>query len=119
MLTVSDPRKPIDPGKLRQLLVFTRNAATRDASGGFGNNPQPVFSVRGKLEPLPKGDWEKYGGVNWTTGFTRYTAVMRWRPDVTDDMSINLGTRVFAVRGVPQVERSDRYMEVVCEEVTT
>jgi|SRR5579862_5423336 len=115
---MSDPRKPVDPGKLRQLLVFSLNAAPRDASGGFGNQPVTQFSVRGKVEPIPKGDWEKYGGVDWTTGFTRYLAVIRWRPDVTDDMSINLGARVFAVRGVPQVERSDRYMEIVCEEVT-
>lgn len=71
------------------------------------------------MTPLPKGDWEKYGGVNWTTGFTRYLATIRWRGDVTDDMSILFGARTFAVRGVPQVERSDRYIEIVCEEVTS
>jgi len=110
---------------MRQLLTFTKNAAPRDASGGFGDQPQPQFIVRGKLAAIPRGKNEQYGPVNWTTAFTQFMATIRWRGDVTDDMSIYLGdptvagTRVFRVRNSPQVERSDRYMEILCEEVTS
>ncbi len=104
---------------MRQLLVFTRNTAPRNASGGFGDAPQVMFSVRGKLEPVPRGKNEVFGPADWTVAYTQYLATIRWRPDVTDDMAINLGSRVFKIRNSPQVERRDRYMEILCEEVAT
>lgn len=76
------------------------------------------------VEAVPRGTNEQYGPVDWTTAKTQYLATIRWRSDVTDEMSIYLGAvssqaRVFRVRNSPQVQKSDRYMQILCEEVSS
>ncbi len=114
------PGKRIDPGKMRQLLVFVRSTDPRNLSGGFGDNPETVFTVRGKLESMPvTGSAERFGPADWTTSRSQYKATIRRRSDVTTRMGIQFDGRVFSIRDAPQVAKSERYMEILCEEVAS
>jgi SPP1 family predicted phage head-tail adaptor len=112
-------KKQFDPGSLRQELVFARPTNPRGESGQFADAPEPVFRVRGKLEALQVQSYrgEQFGGVDWTTNRQGYKATIRWRGDVTPDMQILFSARVFRIVECPQVDRSQRYMEILCEEV--
>lgn len=115
---IDQQRRPVDVGSFRQLLRFMLSSNPRNASGGFGENLVEQFRVRGKLTPMPMSRTaEQFTGVDWTTNVTPYVGVIRWRADVTEQMVIQNGTRLFRIRSCPQVERADRYMEILCEEV--
>src|SRR4051812_41587267 len=113
-------KRAFDPGQMRQLLVFTRPTNPRNLSGGFQDAPVPVFRVRGKLEGLAVQSYhgEQFALVDWTTARAGYKATIRRRDDVTSDMQIVFGTRVFKIRECPQVGRNENYMDILCEEVT-
>lgn len=113
-------KQPFDPGSMRQLLVFTRPTNPRNLSGGFGDAPVPVFRVRGKLEGLQIHSYmaEQFALVDWTTARAGYVATIRRRDDVTAELQIVFGTRVFKIRECPQVSRNENYMQILCEEVT-
>jgi SPP1 family predicted phage head-tail adaptor len=112
-------RRAFDPGTLRQLLIFTRGTNPRSLSGGFGDTQEVVFRVRGKLEALQIQSYrgEQFAITDWVTSRAGYKATIRWRDDVTPDMQIVVGVRIFKIRECPQVERSENYMEILCEEV--
>lgn len=106
-----------DPGALRHVLTFQTNLATRNASGGFsqgaGFAPQTFATVRGLIEPLTAKD--TFG--EWSKVVTGYKATIHWRGDLTEDMRILFGARIFQIREIPIVSKWDRFLEIGCEEV--
>jgi head-tail adaptor len=117
MSQASDILSKRNPGLLRYLLTFQRNKATRNASGGFtqgkGFDPETVFTARGNVEPLTGK--ESFG--DWTRDVQGYKVTIAWREDVTTDMRILFGARIFQIREAPLVSKWDRYLEIGCQEV--
>lgn len=102
-------------GEMRQRLTFQKNMAPRNASGGFGENWQTVATVWGNFNSMDQG--HEFFHPEWTTSVNAYVATIRRRSDITESMQILFGTRVFKIRKAPQVDRSDRFMNIICEEV--
>lgn len=111
---------PFDPGQMRQSLAFLRPTNPRNLSGGFGDAPEVLFTVRGKLErrPIDRPESERFSQTaGWTTNAIQYVATIRRRSDITESMQIRHDNRIFKIREAPQVAKSDRYMQILCEEV--
>lgn len=111
-------KQQFDPGRLQQTLVFRRNTAPRNLSGGFGDVPETVFVVRGELKPWPLNlGSERFAQTNWPVSAAQYVAIIRRRTDVTSELQIHFDDRVFKIRECQQVAKADRYMQILCEEV--
>lgn len=86
---------------------------TPDGAGGFTVGFTLLAEVWGSLETLA-GD--EYPTADRLAGQLTHSVWLRWREDVTTDMRLRLGPRVFQVRAVVDHDGRRRFVECRCEE---
>ena len=103
-------------GALRHRLTIEAPAAQDDSFGGRADPwavPQRVARVWGRIEPL-RGS-EKLLGMQLSERVT-HRITIRHRSDVASSQRLRLGTRLFNIRAVIDVDERGRWLELLCEE---
>lgn len=101
-------------GELRKRVTLQRLVAGRDSLGGVTESWEDVGTYWAAVEPLKGHEFFAASQVNAeVTGRIR----MRYRPGVDPTMRAALGTRVFAIQAVIDVDERHRELHLMVREV--
>jgi SPP1 family predicted phage head-tail adaptor len=100
-------------GDLRHRIVIERAVRTNDDAGGATLDWEAVAEVSAAIWPREAG--ESYG-ADHVAGKATHDIWMRYRSDVTPDMRVRCGTRVFDILGAIDVEDRGRWLKCPAEE---
>ena len=100
-------------GDLRQRLTIERAARELDGGGGAEETWQAVAEVWAAVLPLAGGERVEADAV---AGNVTHEIWMRHRSDVGAEMRLRLGTRIFDIRAVMDVEERRRFLKCLVEE---
>lgn len=100
-------------GDLRQRLVIERPVRSADGGGGAVETWEAVAEAWGAVIPLTGGERVEADAV---TGRVTHEIWIRHRDDVSADMRLRLGARLFEVRAVIDVDERRRFLKCLCEE---
>lgn len=101
-------------GELRHVVVIESAANTRTATGGIVQSPwAEVATVRAKIETLAAE--ERIVGDQFAVQ-TTHTVTIRWRDDVSAQMRLRWGSKVFDILGVSSIKDQRREMVLQCRE---
>lgn len=89
-----------------------------DTDGGYTEPTTPLSPAteRVAIQSATPNNMESFV-ANTITAKATHIVDMRYRSDVTTKCRITYGSRVFAVRGVQNVDEKNRDLLVACEEV--
>lgn len=102
-----------DIGELRQRVVFQSAIKTDDGYGGKQIVWQDAFSAWALIEPLSAH--EKFSAMSVQSGVT-HRVYIRYRTDVSPEMRIKDGDRIFEIEGILDIGEQKRFLELLCSE---
>lgn len=104
---------PITIGDLRHRVVIERAVRTDDGAGGATRAWEPVAVVYAAI-------WTRSNDENFAldrvAGRASHDVWMRYRADVTPEMRITFGARVFDIRGAIDPDDRARWLRCPVEE---
>lgn len=100
-------------GALRHRLTLEQSVPTSDGGGGVSKSWEMVAEVWGALEPLSGIERVEASRL---TGRHMYEIRIRYRADVELAMRFALGTRLFHILSIKDVDSRGRWLRVLCEE---
>lgn len=104
---------PLQPGLLRNRVTLQTLSSASDEGGGSTDTPVDGATVWASVEPL-EGDEAMRGMALDATVSHRIR--MRYRAGVTAAMRIKLGSRVFHIRQVINVDERNEQLEILASE---
>lgn len=105
--------KKITIGDLRQRLALERPIRTSDGGGGADENWSLVATVWAAMKPLTGTERLE---AESQAGTVSHEIWMRHRDNVTPEMRFRLGTRLFDVRSVMDVDEKGQFLRCLAEE---
>lgn len=106
-------KAPVNAGDLRHRVMIEKPERTSDGAGGATIEWQNVAEVRAAI-------WSRSASEDFSADRIAGTAThdiwVRYRSDVTPDMRIRYGNRVFAILGAIDVEDRSRWLKCPSEE---
>ena len=106
-------KAPINAGDLRHRVTIESPARTADEAGGATIDWQSVAEVWAAI-------WSRSAGEIFSAdriaGIATHDIWIRHRSDVTPDMRIRCGNRVFAILGAIDVDDRGRWLKCPSEE---
>jgi SPP1 family predicted phage head-tail adaptor len=106
-------KAPVKVGDLRHRVRIERGVRSEDGAGGATLDWQPVAEVWAAIWSREMDETFAHGHV---AGKATHDVWMRYRSDVTPDMRIRFGARVFDIRGALDVEDRGRWLKCPVEE---
>lgn len=100
-------------GELRQRVIFQSAIKLDDGYGGKQVVWQDAFSAWALIEPLSAH--EKFEAMSVQSGVT-HRVYIRYRPDVSTEMRIQYGDRLFEIEGIFDIGEQKRFLELLCSE---
>lgn len=100
-------------GDLRQRIVIEAVTLTGDGGGGVDEVWVPVADVWAAVLPLSGSERVEADAIS---GRLSHEVWMRFRDDVAPDMRFRMGTRVFDIRVVMNIEERQRFLRLFAEE---
>lgn len=100
-------------GNMRQRIRIEQPVVVPDGLGGGTRSWQTLTTVWAEIHTL-SGDERFDAGKLASTVTHRIT--LRWRNDITPEMRVVFGTRIFAIRAVLERDGKRRSVELVTEE---
>lgn len=106
-------KAPINAGDLRHRVAIENPVRMSDEAGGATIEWQRVAEVWAAI-------WSRSAGENFSAdriaGIATHDIWIRHRSDVTPDMRIRYGNRVFAILGVIDIDDRGRWLKCPLEE---
>ena len=111
--SLSLPSFPI--GKLSKLISIQEETPTRDSFGGYELDWNTVVDVWANITPL-RG--REILASDMLQSVISYRFIIRYNPDfnVTSDMRIVYGTRIFNIRSVAIADEDSRFLAIIADE---
>ncbi len=101
-------------GALRTRLVLEAPQDVADDIGGVARSFVPITSVWGAIEPLSAARvWQ----AQQVEQEISHRITLMYRADVTADMRLRLGSRVFEIRAAYDLDETRRFSSLDCWEV--
>jgi SPP1 family predicted phage head-tail adaptor len=100
-------------GRMRQRVRIEAPALTADGLGGTTRAWQTVATVWAEIRTLSGNERMAAGQL---ASQVTHRILLRYRTDVTQEMRILFGTRVFAIRAVLEKDGRRRALEILAEE---
>lgn len=100
-------------GDLRQRVGIERAVRVMDDGGGADEEWEMLAEVWASVTPLTGSERVEADAINANVSHEIW---MRHRSDVSPDMRLRLGPRLFDVRAVMDVEERRRFLRCLCEE---
>lgn len=100
-------------GDLRQRVGIERAARVADGGGGADETWEMLAEVWAAVLPVTGGERFEADAIE---ARVTHEVWMRYRADVTPDMRLRLGSRLFDVRAVIDFEERHRFLKCLCEE---
>ncbi|MEJ8573126.1 phage head closure protein [Microbaculum marinum] len=104
---------PAAIGRLRHRVRLQAPVDSDDGAGGTTRSWSDVATLWGRIEPVRATERTAAGRIE---AAARHRLTIRWRADVTHDMRVVFGTRVFSILGLTDVEARHRFLVCDCEE---
>jgi len=106
-------RAPVNAGDLRHRVTIESPARTSDEAGGATIEWQSVGDVWAAI--WPRAAYENLRNDR-IAGTATHDIWIRYRKDVTPEMRIRCGNRVFAILGAIDIEDRSRWLKCPSEE---
>ncbi|KUO65533.1 MAG: head-tail adaptor protein [Alphaproteobacteria bacterium BRH_c36] len=100
-------------GDLRQRIVIEQPVRVGDGGGGALESWTEVGEVWARLRPLGGTERSEADAI---AGSVSHEAVMRYRGDLGPELRLRLGTRVFDIRAVFDIDERRRFLRCLIEE---
>lgn len=110
----------IDPGKLKDVAIVEQPGAQEaDDDGGYSQawteiDRSPVF---GSFQSSSARVMERLAGQNAEVSSATHVFETHYHDGITTAMRLRIGARVFAIRGVQNVDEADEMTRLFVEEV--
>ncbi len=105
---------PIEASKLKHRVVLQKPFYTRDEMGGTLTIWQDVATLWAAIMPL-RGD-EAFA-VHKIQARKMVKVLLRYRADITPDLRLKKGAKLFHIRAVLNVKEENNTLELNCEEI--
>jgi SPP1 family predicted phage head-tail adaptor len=109
----------IKAGDLRRRITFQQMVESKNSVGEVIQTPEDYLTTYAKIEPvkplMAKGGQEYLDDQKVRPEIT-YAVTTRYRPDISTDMFVKYGDRIFQIVGILNLEERDRLMNVICVE---
>jgi SPP1 family predicted phage head-tail adaptor len=102
------------PGKLRHRVTLQKIESVRQPGGTYEEQLVDVATVWANI--IPKRGTERYQAQQIESELS-HTIVLRYRSDVTPQMKVKYGERLFDIESVINVGERNRKMEIEAIEV--
>ena len=99
----------ITAGKLRHSVVWQEKIQTPDGGGGFTYTTSDVVTTRAFIKPISTN--ERFFAQRIESDIS-HKIYIRYRTDISPDMRINYGGRLFQVKGIMNIEEQNKWLEV-------
>ena len=99
----------ITAGKLRHNVIWQEKIQTPDGGGGFTYTTSDVVTVRAFIKPVSTN--ERFFAQRIESDIS-HKIYIRYRTDISPDMRINYGGRLFQVKGIMNIEEQNKWLEV-------
>lgn len=100
-------------GKMRQRIRIEQPVLTPDGLGGATRAWQTVTTVWGEII---SGGGNESSRAGQLSSVVTHRITLRWRADITPEMRVVFGTRVFAIRAIIERDGKRRSIELLTEE---
>lgn len=103
-------------GKKRHRIIFQEEVRTPDAAGGYSSAWQDIESnptVWAQIAPVSGTDVLRFGQLQQ---IVTHRITIRYRSDITPDLRIVKGNRIFQLRAVLDPAESREMLEILAEE---
>lgn len=102
-----------DPGKFDKRIELQQLELVPDTVGGNETVWSVFKTVWAKVRPLSA---REISYASSPTHRVTHKILIRYLPDVNARMRILLGTRLFNIHGIVNVEEANSFLELTCEE---
>lgn len=106
-------RSPVCASDLRHRIAIERDVRTPDGGGGAEVTWAPVAQVWAAIWPRTASEQLELDRV---AGVATHDIWIRFRPDVTPQMRITFGSRIFDIRGVLDMDGKRRWLKCDSQE---
>ena len=89
--------------------------ASDDGAGGETVSWETLATLWARIEPLSGA--ERLMAERLEAAVT-HRVTIRFREGVTHEMRFSIGSRLFGIRAIRDLEERHRYLETICEEVS-
>jgi len=100
-------------GRMRRRVTIQSPQKTEDGMGGHTISWSDVAEVWAEIEPL-RGT--EYFYAHQIKNEVSHRVRIRFRSDITEEMRIKLGDRVFNIESILDIEEAHRFLEILCIE---
>lgn len=100
-------------GELRHRITFQIPVVQDDGYGGEEKIWQDVFTVWASIKPVSGREY--YEAMAIQNEITHRIKV-RYRSDITTDMRIAHGDRIYEIEAVIDIDSRHKYLEILCRE---
>jgi len=100
-------------GALRHRLTLEQLSLSPDSGGGVTESWVQVAQVWGAIEPLSGRERVEAARI---AGRHMYDIRLRFRADVDPSMRLRMGTRIFHILSIEDVDGRGQWLKALCEE---
>ena len=100
-------------GKLRTRIAIRRPVRTPDGAGGVSRSWSTIASPRAYVKPISGGERFQAMAISATV---THRIFIRYRTDILPSDRIEIGSRLFQIRAVLDIEERKRWLEIFAEE---
>ena len=100
-------------GALRHRFTLEQTSLTPDGGGGVTESWVQVAQLWGQLTPLSGRERVEASRI---AGRHMYDISLRYRSDVEPAMRFRLGTRIFHILSIEDVDARGQWLKALCEE---
>ena len=101
-------------GPMRDVLTLEAPQDVPDGLGGVMRSFVPRATIHAQVRPLGGSTRRKAGQPQ---AVARVAVLMRQRPDLTSDMRLRRGERVYSITSIERIDRLSFFVRVTCEEI--
>jgi len=100
-------------GELRHRITFQIPVVQDDGYGGVERTWQDVCSTWASIQPVSGREY--YDAMSIQSSIT-HRVIIRYRSDITPEMRIVYGERIFEIEAVIDIGARKKYLELLCRE---
>ncbi|MBO6918242.1 MAG: phage head closure protein [Rhizobiaceae bacterium] len=104
-----------DPGQLRTPMELQSCIEVPDGQGGVHKDWQTIAEIFAHVEPIGSISHLR---ARYKEQKVSHRVILRYRDDINLDLRFQRGSRIFAIRGIHDLDESKRYLICKCEETT-
>lgn len=109
-------RYRINPGKYRQPITIQKRQFNQDSYGSTTEDWVDVYATRAAILPLSGSEFFKADEIN---AQITHRIQLRYLPNVTPDMRILFGDRVFWITSVVNFQEHNIELQLYAKEIVT